>query len=281
MALKPFYTLDGTHFELEIPKPSNHDSFFIFGMHKSGSTLMNNIFIDVCKLCNLSYVDYEGEIFKRGYSIDDLAMPMDTLFEYNGYAYIGFRTSRLVRECFDLSRTKNVLLIRDPRDSITSHYYSLRNSHPIPKSGPQTERMKMVRSALKSTSIDDFVLRGHQIKQVKKVFNEYLELLPRNTSRIYRYEDVIFYKEEWIRDMLTFLEIELDGDKTKSIARKHDLVPDKERPDKHIRQVVPGNYKKHLKKETITKLNEAFREILIAFGYNRIPYVKMNNHYVL
>ena len=52
-----------------------------------------------------------------------------------------------------------------------------------------------------------------------------------------------------------------------AIAAKHDIRPNAERPDHHIRQVVPGNFRKHLRPETIDKLNAEFSAEMQEYGY--------------
>lgn len=69
--------------------------------------------------------------------------------------------------------------------------------------------------------------------------------------------------------MLSFLSLSLDVDKLAAIARRHDMRPGGERPDKHIRQVTPGNYRKHLDEAHIAQLNSELREVLETFGYDK------------
>ena len=85
-------------------------------------------------------------------------------------------------------------------------------------------------------------------------------------TRVYRYEDVIYYKHEWLIDMLEYLGLELDSETISRIAQKHDIHPSKEDPSNHIRQVAPGNFRRHLTAETIGKLNSALDEVLKKYG---------------
>ena len=135
MPHKTLRMIDGKDLRLQLPEPSHRESFFVFGAHKSGSTLLHNIFVDLCNTVKIPHVNYEGEIFRYGYSVKDV-VTTDALFEQHGYGYIGFRTPHLLdHSTLDLYRTKNILLVRDPRDALTSHYFSLRYSHAIPDTG--------------------------------------------------------------------------------------------------------------------------------------------------
>lgn len=260
---------DGKKITLKIPPPSNLESFFIFSLHKSGSTLINNMFIDVCKHLKLSFIDIEGSLFKKGYMPGHINGNISHLFFERGYAYLGFR-SFWIDQSFDATRNKCILLIRDPRDALVSHYFSYLYSHGIPASGPISKTMSKNRDQLVATDINAYVLHPQFINIFKNGFAMYETFLSSKTTRVYRYEDVIYQKFEWIADMLEYLGLDLDSDLISSIARKHDIHPLREDPLKHVRQVTPGNFRKHLTEETIEKLNFQLSKIIIRYGYDRI-----------
>lgn len=274
MPAKTFINEQSQTIKINIPQPAEMDSFFAFGVHKSGSTLLEKILIYICSMKNIPTINYSSEMFKRG-EILTKVKPEDSIFDCRGYAYIGFRIPWQLQESgFDFQRTKNIFLVRDPRDALTSNYYSTAYSHTIPKSGPLKNEWHKRRSESKYMPIDQFVLEETRIKRVIKILQDYMSILPASTTRIYRYEDIIFYKEEWIKDMLNYLELELEDEQVKEIVRKVDVIPDQEKQDQHIRQVVPGNYKKHLKEETITQLNRELSPVLQQFHYDSVLVLK-------
>jgi hypothetical protein len=75
--------------------------------------------------------------------------------------------------------------------------------------------------------------------------------------------------------MLSFLGLELPYEKVTKIADQHDLIPDKEQPDKFVRQVVPGNFKKHLSRPIIEKLNRKFKHVLSWYGYDTVRSIRV------
>lgn len=232
------------------------------------------MFIDVCKHLKLSYIDLEGSIFKKGYMPTHINGDISTLFFRRGFAYLGFRSFWIGKQ-FDVTKNKCILLIRDPRDAMVSHYFSYLYSHGIPASGPISKTMSKNREKLIDTDINEYVLRPQFINTFKNGFKMYEKYLSPQMSRIYRYEDVIYDKHEWLIDMLDNLGLELPFEVVSGIAQKHDIHPLKENPSSHIRQVAPGNFRRHLTAETIEKLGLTLAEILKKYGYNRGGHVSL------
>jgi len=199
---------------------------------------------------------------------------MSSLFFERGYAYLGFR-SYWIGDQYDITQNKCILLIRDPRDAMVSHYFSYLYSHGIPASGPISETMSNNRAKLLDTDINEYVLRPHFVNSFKNAFKRYEEFLDPQATRVYRYEDIIYHKQEWLSDMLSHLGLQLSDDVTLQIAKKHDIRPSREDPSKHIRQVAPGNYRRHLTNETIERLDDALDHILEKYGYDRAEKVSL------
>jgi hypothetical protein len=83
----------------------------------------------------------------------------------------------------------------------------------------------------------------------------------RTNVATYRYEDVIFKKRIWIDDLCSWFGWDISSDLKGSVAARFDVVVDVERPDQHIRQVKPGNHRRHLRKETIDDSDNASRSV--------------------
>jgi hypothetical protein len=86
-------------------------------------------------------------------------------------------------------------------------------------------------------------------------------------SRIYRYEDVIYRKLDWIRDIVCFLTIDVSATALEHIASRHDLWPVQENPEQHVRQVRPGDYRRKLRPEIIEYLNANLSDCWRLLGY--------------
>ncbi len=260
---------DDTNIEYEVKEPNGKNKgFAIWGIHKSGSSLFTNIINKICDASHIPYINIPDFLFKRGIPLGDIKRIDNFPDLSKGYVLSGNRTY-WNNSFFDISNIKNILLIRDIKDVITSHYYSLKISHTIPKGGKVRESMLKTREKIQSSNIDEYAL--NTIKHRKAILNNYLDKLPCSTI-IYRYEDIIFYKREWIKSLCKYLEIDLSTNEIYKIVDKFDIVPEQEDQSKHVRKVIPGDYKTKLKPETIKILNTEFEHFLTKFNYiNNLP----------
>lgn len=249
--------------EINIPPPGDFPSRFVFAMHKSGSTLLNKMLGNALRLAKVPQIAPGESAFSAGLSGNQLINPQDFVFE-RGYCYRGYRMLPPYLQAMDISKNKKILLVRDPRDMLVSHYFSTAFSHVVPETGGVRDKMLERREAARTETIDEYVLSRTDF--FSKEFAGYEPLLG-TELRTYRYEDVIFDKANWLTDMLRYFEVDLAPKDIEKIAAKHDVRPDEERPDQHVRQVTPGNYKKHLHEETIAKLNDIFSRPLNQYGY--------------
>jgi 2-polyprenyl-3-methyl-5-hydroxy-6-metoxy-1,4-benzoquinol methylase len=270
-----FKTKNNKTVSIEIPEPGNFSSCYIFGIHQSGSTLINRIFKDVCRELKMPFVAPEEQLFSQGTVPSFIVNDMSPIFLNRGFFYLGFRSYWIGNHNVELKGNKCILLVRDPRDSIVSHFFSSKYSHVLPKSGVVKDTMEKLRSELMYEAVSKYVLRENIVNLFVVNHEQYYRSLPRESTRIYRYEDVIFFKREWLMDMLNFLGIELPSERIDQIAARHNLIPDKEQPDKFVRQVIPGNYKKHLSQPIINKLNKRFNHILSWYGYDTVRFMRL------
>lgn len=262
-------TTSGRSFTFSFPEPAKCPSFFVFSLPKAGSTLLNNIMGEVCYNLNIPVINLPTKIFNIGIVPNELTNDVNRVWRESGYAYLGFRNFWPTLG-FDFTKTKNILLVRDPRDILVSLYFSLKYSHKIPDDHPMLKHRKLY----SKIGIDEAVLK--EALKFKNQFHIYLKNLgSTSTTRVYRYEDVVFRKREWLVDILDFLGLKLDCRKIQAIADKYDVRPDKEDPQKHIRQVTPGNYKAHLSQKTIDRLDEIFWDEMDIFNYHSVISFKM------
>ena len=187
------------------------------------------------------------------------------IYRQDGYVFCGFRYLSEMIPPDALARRRKVLLVRDPRDILVSYYYSMKFSHPVPTEGERRDYFMSIRAKAQSLSIDDFVLSSATTETAER-YRGYIPVLDRDW-RVYRYEDVVFRKRAWLTDLADYLALGLGEDEIFRIADKHDIFPEQEDVNKHVRQVKPGNYRVQLKPETIEALNHSLADIIEAFGY--------------
>ncbi len=220
---------------------------------------------ELCPHAGLTYFGLDEALFAQ----DSFSRPLDvgSVFVDRGYCYGGFR-------CFPLypvpilDSAKTIWLVRDPRDMLVSHYFSLAQSHVMPSGEPGAmERFRAERERARTMSPDDWVSENYawQLLSLEGYFAQ--GFTRRSNVAIYRYEDVIFRKKEWLSDIVAWYGWDVPAGVIGDIAARHDIVPDAERPAEHVRQVRPGNYRAHLTEDTLSRVEPIFRHYMQALGY--------------
>ena len=226
---------------------------------------MNNMMEEALARAGVPQIDIPRTAFYAGLPENNVTNPQDLIFEH-GYCYRGFRNFPPYLRGFDIAKSKKVLLIRDPRDMLVSYYFSMAQSHFVPNAGVVREHLLRQRAAAAAVDVNDYCIS--KIDYFKEEFRGYTSILGQQI-RVFRYEDVIFRKAEWLAEMLLYFDVELADNEIQRIAKANDIRPERERPGDHIRQVTPGNFRKHLTKETIERLNNAYSEELAAYHYEK------------
>lgn len=255
---------DGQRVEFELGPAADIDSFFVFSMHKTGSTLLNEMLVEVCELAGIPIFTPEQVEFRNGLPIGKLDESVTERFMRRGYCYSGFRQFPDYLSDFDLKPFKKMFLVRDPRDMVVSHYFSHKISHPMPP-GPLGQKMQRLRDRLQAMSVDEYSLWFGKV--VRESYQNFASAIFDSNLKVFRYEDVVFEKRKWLNDVVNYAGIELPETEIYRIADKRDVIPDQEDATKHIRRVTPGDHIKKLKPETIAELNVMLGVMLDRFGY--------------
>ena len=146
-----------------------------------------------------------------------------------------------------------VLVLRDPRDALTSMYFSFTKIH---GGIPNEEREKRV-----SAGIDNFI--AQRASDFFDRYNIYMnEFLDRPLTTFLRYEDMFINPTKWIDSFCAPFELPSE-DKAK-VARYFQLETDTQNAneDKHKRRMLPGDYANHLSLESIDTLTSQFHNYL-------------------
>jgi hypothetical protein len=263
--LTTLLTLKTTKGEVAVsfPAPADFDSCFLFAMHKSGSTLMYQMMRLALSVAGIPTIALSEIAFGAGLPENEI-LNADAFILGRGYCYLGYREFPPYLRGRDIAKNKKILLIRDPRDMLVSAYFSDAYSHVLPPTGDVRAAMETQRTYARKTDINDYCI-SHANLYLSE-FAGYEALFP-TEMRIYRYEDVIFKKQAWLQDMLTYLGVNINGRHVETIASNSDQRPERERPAEHIRQVTPGNFRKHLTTSAISRLNAVFADILSRYNY--------------
>lgn len=275
----------------------------VFTTHKAGSMVVHQVLRNICEKNNIAHYSDNQE--------PDKQLPYDRIF--SGEDFIASRNGcfgpvRFFIHSTALASGKIVLHLRDPRDVLTSMFFSYCFMHPgeIP---PNTGYRKEVAEA----GIDKFVLDmsdenfscykgsygtgvlyGAQIGSVRDRYATYLrEVVGRPNVILLSYEEMVLNFPGWLSKLLASFElrdveethafvtsrIDVEKDVTRKAAMRARgrTKPFGEDLSSHRRKATPGDYKEKLKPETIATLNTRFSAVLDALGYSHPRYETAGN----
>jgi hypothetical protein len=251
------------------PAPSDAPSVVAMSLHKAGSTLLYDLLRGLAPLAGLAFVSVQDHFFRAGLAQKDLPAETASLFLPRGYCYGGFRGA----PPFDipiLPSARSVILVRDPRDMAVSEFYSITRSHVIPppsKDGTQPHFLALAREKVGRRGLDQHVVAA--ARGIERQFErlQVLGLFQRPNVAIYRYEDVIFRKREWVADLCAWYGWDIAPADRQARADRFDIVPAVPDPDAHIRQVHPGSHRRELRPETVATIDGILDHWLRLFRY--------------
>jgi hypothetical protein len=258
---------NGQTMEIEFPRSPLAQNYYIIGLHKAGSVLLNNYVRSICEIGRTPVISIEEILFAGGIMVTDLEPSECQKLDHNGFVYAGFRTPYILEHMPSYRNSPKLILVRDLRDVAVSYYFSLLYSHPEPGEGTALRRFKEIRDSMSSVSASSAILGGKidLIFNYAMTFCSHINLL--SNFKVFRYEDVIFGKERWVSEMTTFLELDLSSKDISEITGKFDYVPEKEDIYSHIRQVRPGNYRVHLSRAAIDYIQDRYAIYFKQFDY--------------
>ena len=258
----------GKEVELRLPEPGNGPSFFVIGLPKAGSTLLNNIMRPISQSAGYSFFSLNASLRELGIRIDEIAYrKSDVIFDAEGYCYGGFRSIPKSLGLPAYAKGRTLALVRDPRDMLTSLYFSAAYSHRPPQVSEAQLATKFAarRSDAAAANIDEFVLS--RAGDLLENYNKFWDTIQEFDARIYKYEDIIFKKRDWIKDITAYLGLIVAENIIDQTLVRVDIVPEKEDFTAHVRTVTPGDHQQKLAAETIKQLNTILEPVLTRYAY--------------
>ncbi len=251
----------GQQYKATLPDPKPElVSAYIFAFVKSGSTLLNNMVEAYCQYISVPTFSLFNTAFDQGVETPDIQRDASTFFRKSGYIYTGFRHFPAFE--LDVTGAPVIWLTRDPRDMLVSRYYSILKSHVIPKG---MLSLVTYRKEVGKVDINQYAIET--AKSYASNFQRYKTMLAGSDLKVYRYEDVIYNKKDWLTDVVAKLGLQHDSEHTANIAKRFDVIPETENKNEHIRQVHPGDHTKKLTSKTIQELNTILSDFLKYFDY--------------
>jgi hypothetical protein len=248
------------------PAPSAAPSVVAMSLPKAGSTLLFALLHDLAPLAGLAYVPVQDFFFARGLRLNELPHEAAGLFRPEGYCYGGFRGPPPFAIPI-LGRARLIVLVRDPRDMAISHWYSVTQSHVIPETDGKPHFMNQARAAALERG------KVQHVMQVARGLDQQFDrlasagMLHGERSAVFRYEDVIFRKRDWVDAICAWYGWDIPSEARHAIADRHDVLPATPDPAAHIRQVRPGNHREELEPKQVATLDRILGRWLGMFGY--------------
>lgn len=234
-----------------------------FVYNRCGSRYVSQVMKDLLSEKCYSHLDYER--FAGHCQRGDKDFLLDENFLGEGFSKRGFIYGPLYHfhGCFskaeELSEYKIVLNLRDPRDVLTSRFFSQAFAHTLFHS-KHIQRRKEVQEM----GIDAFV--REQTAEIKERYQTYFEhLVGRSNVLFLPYEKMVGNFEQWLKELCVFLEVDPNGPAAMKVLAEANFTVSKEDKFAHRRSVQPGNHLKKLKPETVDYINKELGGLLAPF----------------
>lgn len=236
-------------------------------MHKAGSSIADRIFVDIAKAAG-----YEIERISSKAMQSELAEP-DFFHEYQSLmrpegVYYGMARHWKAHDMEVLPKLRILAQIRDPRDCLTSAFFSFGGSHQEPKLPSKRAAFLERRKKIQEQGIDTYVLgaaRNYAVRAqtLRNLIENHPDIL------LLHYEEMVTDTESWLKRISNFFEQPITESLRSELGEKINFEVDQEDPTKHKRRVTPGDHRRKLKSETIDKLNVELGSALDYFGYEK------------
>ncbi|MDK3020922.1 sulfotransferase domain-containing protein [Pseudodonghicola flavimaris] len=234
-------------------------------MHKAGSTITDQILVDFCTARGL-------EMDRISLIAPSSPLPLDQVYIQHQKqmrdegVYYGVIRGPWASRMPKLKDLKVIVQVRDPRDCITSAYFSYRQSHVPPKDSDKLKAFLERREAMKEMNIDEYA-RGeisnyrNRLQVLRNLVEEHNDVL------VLKYEEMVLNTESWLNRISDFIDQPLTNELRVTLGEKIDFTPKNEDPSKHKRQVTPGDHLRKMSPETIDALDEGMANQMQFFGY--------------
>lgn len=238
---------------------SNQQSIIFFTVHKAASTFIKNTAIKLLGNDNIQPINLSGYLSgKKQQKYYTNSAFMAKILKPKGYF---FGAIRAYYHFPAHNNYKILLVLRDPRDVLTSHYFSTLFNHPLSRKEVMREREQY-----KNTDIDEFVL-GYAPILAKKYEDYSNYLLGKENVLFLKYEDMITAFPAWLHKLASFMGVLHKEELIKEIINNTTFKVAKENPNSFIRNIKAGDHMNKLKPETIKVLNSIFSLSMSKFGY--------------
>jgi hypothetical protein len=178
------------------------------------------------------------------------------------------RTPSSIRDAAAFDGWKKILLLRDPRDVVTSFWFSQAHSHVLPPDPAMAARALRNRQAALERGIDE-----HVLALAAPIAARFLDYRDRFAGRpqlgLFRYEQMVTDRDGFSAGLRDFLDLDVRPALWRRLLGEEGEFTVEEDPEAHKRQVLPGDHRRKLRPETIARLDAEFAPVLDWLGYPR------------
>jgi hypothetical protein len=251
---------------------ADHPSIMHFSVNKAATQYVKDLLGRIGRENGLVPVHLHGYSFDSDLPFFDHLSKEDMqkyahLFRPKGYVYSVFGGA--IDGIENIEKYRTVLMVRDPRDVLTSMYYSSAYSHAIPNATGDKRSIFLKRRAhTRQIDIDQFVLENAE--RERAIYQRYIDLYLNGRPHLYltRYEDMVKDFSAWVDGLLDHCELVIEPAMRTKIVEEAGLIrPVKENKYAHIRKGEPGDHHDKLQPKTVLRLNDIFAEVMKKFGY--------------
>ena len=265
-------------------EPELAKNVVVFTMHKAGSMVLHRVLQDTCEHNKIRYHSENGP--------GPYKLPVRKIFE--GKDYIArnngcFGPIRFFLPSRALADANLLLHLRDPRDVLTSMFFSYCFMHRGPVAGDTGIRKEVAEAGIDKFVLDfsseefaryegDYGTGGNYKRYIGNIFARYdrylREVVGKANVVLVSYEEMVLDFPSWLRKIVDRFELRNSEETYRVVSTRHAeaVKPTKENVWSHKRKVTPGDYKQKLKPETIAELNKRFGKVLDALGYSGEEY---------
>lgn len=242
---------------------SKNQSILFFTVHRCASQYIKSVFKQLTEGSTTTFMDIGSYLWKGG----RIYSTSREIYKKHGYIYgpfYGMDKEELWVPIPNLNDFKVLLILRDPRDVLTSYYF-----HHLFEQYINPARQEFIKARSEKASrktIDEWVCE--MLPVFKGRYITYLEMFGKKPDvLLLRYEDMLTNFNNWLVDLVRFTNLKPSEKILNSIVKNANFSVKKEDVKSHKRQVTPGDHKRKLKKETIEIMNSELNEILKELNY--------------
>ena len=241
---------------------SQHPSILFFTHPKCASRYVRGILERLAIAEGMQAIDFDAYVTVDPPPLEfDPYKPEGSLakaFQPNGYCYGAIGSYRPIP---NIDQYRVVLNLRDPRDVLTSLYYSTAYSHAV-----ISPKLLRRRKEAQGLSVDEFVLAN--IEEALNIYTRYCNTLLNMDVLFLKYEQMVSDFEGWLSQLVAYVGLERHQAVVQSILAEANFIVAEEDKYAQRRQVTPGDHRRKLQPETIETLNQRFGAVLAAMEYS-------------